>query len=284
MKKGAFIFLLLNIASIVCSAQAFIDNPDYIYGVGVSENEYSADSLAMLSLSRAIYTDVVNESTYNVSEFDDKFSEKFTKSVSLNSSIRVDCAKKYVERQFDEYSVYYYINKTDYTEKHLNAYSKYINEASEYEHSKDPHSINLTLGSLYLAYEEVNNPLLNIFCKESNAYREFAVSEIKRVYDCSGLILSIRKTFSDRWVEVREENKKSLPGFEYRDVNGRWKTPSFFYDEDKNDYTGDRAKYKWALIDSFDRVYRFTYEKIVGLTLVKINVPEEFCSVKHFVR
>ena len=277
MKKGALSLILLAV-SLACGAQGFLDNPDYIYGVGLSADEYSADSLAMLSLSRAIYTDVVNESTYDMEEEGTKYTEKFSKKVSLKTAIRINGARKLVETTPDgQYEVYYYVNKAEYIERHLGEYAARLNDVSRYENSDSPHAVNYTLGALYMAYEAVDDLMLNILCKESISCKAYVVSEIRRILDYPGYILSARKSFSDNWKEIRDENENPLPGFEYVNENGEWATPKFFYNGDRERCkSSDPSEYKWAFIDLSGTTYRLTFEREVGGRSERIIIPERF--------
>jgi hypothetical protein len=266
------------------NAQAFLDNPDFAYGVGISKNEYSADSVAMLALSDAIYKEVSNESNYTIEENNGVISESYTKSVSLSSSIRIAGAKKLVSVLPDgKYKVYYYINKKEYIGSHLGRYVEYMREFSEYEKSDDPHSVNYMLGSLYMAYSEVDDPTLNILSKESAIYKADAASKIEKIYKDCDIYLSARKANSPGWFMVREENSKSLPGFKCVGNDGKWGSPIAFYDYEQMPCGTDKDTYKWGLINIVGRKYRLTYEREIGDSAVEISVPEKFHYDKYLV-
>ena len=263
-----------------CIAQEFIGNPDYIYGVGYSKKESVADTAALVSLARAISVRVENESVREVEETGRRFSERRFKRTNLSTSIKVDGAKKYVEKRGKEYVVYYYINKQEYIDDHILTLGTGIANADYYESSDDPHAINYILGELYTAYTAVDDALLNALYEKSISYKEYLLSEIRRQYENSCIRLSARKTKSYNWYEVTEENRKPLPGFEYRDMDGRWVSPSIFYDSDRVRCEGNPSEYKWALVrmdaGGDNGNYRLTFEREVDGRNVRVFVPDEF--------
>ena len=268
-------------------AQEFIHNPDYIYGVGYSNRKDAADTAALVSLARAIDVKVTSESVREVEESGRNFTERHFRRTNLTTSIKIEGAKKYVEKQGRNYVVYYYINKEEYIDERLRIYGTCLANIDVYEMSDDPHAINYILGSLYTAYVAMDDALLNALYKESVSYRNYALSELRRRYKEAHILLSVRETKARNFYEVREENEKPLPGFEYEDISGKWVSPSVFYDKDRMVCEGNPSEYKWAVVNmkgrKYNEKYRLTYEKEVAGRSVKISVPEEFYQDRYFI-
>jgi hypothetical protein len=295
-------------------AQDFTPSDSYLYGVGISFSEESADSVAMLSLSRSIYTRVTSESERTVSEVDGKYSDSFVKRTGLSSSIGISGAKKDVSVNGDgQYVVYRYIDKEAYIAEHIDAYSKYMYEGSEYEGTALfdddlKHRKNLVLGSYYKAYEALvdTTGILNIlYGKEKiDFFKKKALERIETIYyngweriyvdhsdgrsSASGY--RIVYPYSGQFVT------EYLYGFEYLD-NGVWKKPVAFYEKEdtnrnfghKDDSIGDK-NYTSAIIayspkvDAYGKYgfleYRWLFEEKVGNMYVRLNVPEWMYKLK----
>ncbi len=279
--------LLLLILPMLCYRQDFLNNPDYIYGVGIAKTEAAADSLAMLSMARAIYTDVTNETSMRVHSDGVKSNRSYDNNVSLKTRIRIVGSKKLVNRiKRKEYEVYRYFNKKEYIDQHLSVYEYKRMEADKLMfaeshiknyRSDNPHNVNLVLGSLYTAYEAVNDTLLNLLYPKSVVLRETLKSEIKTVYDRAK---SIRIwDGGQHGIMAKDNNNNPLPGFEYQNDKGEWVSPTVFKTMDeKQEVTRDDTKKRWAHVEGIvnNTAYHILYEELVDGKYMKIPVPDLF--------
>ena len=287
--KRILVILLLCLAGNACPAQVFIDNPEYIYGVGIAKDESAADTVALASLARAIQVKVINESTYEVSENSRGISRTSRRRTTLTTNLKIEGAQKYVEpARGGKVKVYYYINKFDYVNERIARYERYMHEADTFETSKEPHAINYYLGAIYQAYLEVDDELLNALYGVSRTYRTYAMTRIESAYRHCGYILSVRDN-GERQMMVRDENSRPLPDFEYLSTSGRWTSPRFFLDDIQRP-CDDPQKVMWALIEDMPKVktpgtrmYRIPYEIKTPNGAVKIDVPESFYFERYFI-
>ena len=295
-------------------AQDFIPSDSYLYGVGMSFNEESADSVAMLSLSRSIYTRVTSESERTVSEVDGKYSDSFVKKSGLSSSIGLSGTKKAVSVNSDgQYVVYRYIDKEAYVAERIEAYSGYMQKGRDLEdvesHDEMKHRKNLVLGYYYKAYRSLADTtgMLNLFYGKErvNSLREKALKHIETAYYNgweyiytdptdrldTGSGHRVIRPYSSRFIT------DYLYGFEYRD-NGEWKRPVAFYEKgDKyrdrrydDDSIGEK-NYCRAVIsftpkaDKYGKYgfleYRWLFEEKVNGIYVRIDVPEWMYKLKE---
>lgn len=283
MKKALSLFATLFVW-LCCHAQVFLNNPDYIYGIGVAETESAADSTAMLSLSRAIYTDVTNYSHHEYEESGGKFTETYRNSVSLDTRIRISGAKKWLDVLANgKYRVYYYINTREYIDSRVAKYNEWLGIADSYRNHKEPHAVNYALGSLFCAYIIMDDELLNAIYPESKSNMRNVFEEIQRINRHNEFILS-KRTDERRpnWARIRNEKNYPLPGFEYVNLEGKWVSPAYFLDEDLNSCS-DRGSIRWADIDTRGRLYRLTYEIKVDGRDVKLDVPDRFYYQRNFI-
>lgn len=296
-------------------SQNFIPSDAYLYGVGMSYNEESADSVAMLSLSRSIYTKVTSESERTVSEVDGKYSDSFVKKTGLSSTIGITGAKKDVSIGADgQYVVYRYIDKEAYVSERINRYSDCMHEGSDYEdggafyYDDLKHRKNLALGSYYKAYEALvdTTGILNLlYGKEKVDFlKQKALKSIETIYYNGWEHIYVdpldrRKSASGYRVVYPYSNQlitEYLYAFEYYD-NGEWKKPVAYYEKEdtnynkaiKDDSIGD-TNYTRAMIafspktderGRFDFIeYRWIFEEKVNGMYVQIQVPERFYHLK----
>lgn len=275
MKK---ILLLLSVAllsALQMSAQVFLNSPAYVYGSAVSQDETRADSLALVSLARAVNVRI---------------------SAGPDGKIRMDSPggfdmngiRRYSRRKGRNCEVYYYINKQEYIEDQLKEYNECISTAEFYKESATVHAKNLALGYYYLAWKAASSGVMQSLYPDAEHLATNALELIRDTYNHMGYFLSARNvgaTTPSKIILVRDENAKVLPGFEYKDFNGRWVTPTQFCDHDAEPCT-DIGEAKWAYVDNTDKEFRFRFEILVGGELVKIDVPEEFYylsgRVMHF--
>lgn len=306
MKKVLLIASIL-FGWISAHAQDFAPSDSYLYGVGISFSEESADSTAMLSLSRSIHTRVTSESERIVSEVNGKYSDSFTKRTGLSSSIGISGAKKDVSVNADgQYVVYRYIDKYAYVKERLDRYSEYMELGRKYDGNpfKDTvkHRINLGLGAYYRAYEttvDTTGLFTVLYGKEKvERLRETAIENIRSLYYKNWLEIPVANV--DRYkgdcpyrvvyAYSGQTVTHYLYGFEYFDGKV-WRKPVSFHEENdgmySNPYNDDSVgemQFEAAFIEFTPKMndrrqyempeWRWLFEEKIGNVYVKIDVPE----------
>ena len=270
--------LLILFLPVLCYGQEFLDYPDdYLVGHSIAKTEAAADSLALISLAREFYTDVVSETSSKF--YDDGRSRKqtYSNNVELKTRIRIAGAKKYVNRiRRGEYEVYRYFNKKEYVEERIYSYTHYLNEAERYRNSDYPHRTNLVLGSMYNAYVSLNDTLLSLLYPKSVNLKETLKREIKTTYDLAEHVYLWNSDSHGKM--IKEQNNRPLLGFEYMSKTGEWVVPIVFKEIERQEVTRDDKKKRWACVDNLgsSREYHVLYEELEMGRYVKIVVPEEF--------
>lgn len=284
MKKKLLIVIGMVMALVPVSAQEFIANEDYVYGMGVT------DSAAVMALSTSISVSVKSEIKYSVEEQKKNISEDFSKKVELSTSIIVKNSRQYI----DERGIYYrYINKRAYIEAKKADYDKFSAMAASLDGSGVKHEINRILGCYYLAYESMDEPLIRaVYGNESEMLRNSILDKAKRLY-CGkiyGYLVANEKAPGGYFVKVtggrRDMNEfepANLFGFRYYQ-NGEWKTPKYFYSSiliregkfSNNDNEKIINKYVRIFSDTPYMPYRLTYEMLYNGELMVMPVPEEW--------
>ncbi len=281
-----FRFLLLALfLSVFCYGQDFANRPDYITGYGVAKTEAAADSLAMISLARAIYTDVISETTSKYYDDGKKKRQSYFNNVSLSTRIRIIGAEKQVNRlKRGMYEVYRYFNKQEYINARIMICMEKMCEAERLMAAEDsvknyrsnnPHNVNLVLGSLYTAYVSVNDSLLNFLYPKSVNLKETLKTEIKTVYERAKSIQIWDG--KEHGTMAYERNHYPLPGFEYRKSN-EWVAPTVFKTIETQEVTRDDTKKRWAHVEGIvnNTAYHILYEELVDGKYMKIPVPDLF--------
>lgn len=283
MRVLSFIMaMFLSIA--VCFGQEFLHSTNYIYGYASDFNESKADSLALLSFSKCVHVSVFNNKEYVLNENHNGVSEEYKSNVKISSDVNVSGLKKYVDYNAGVYTVYYYFNKEKYFNEHMSAYDTNIDLAEKYKNSTEPHAKNFVLGYYYLAFEAISDELLWNLYPNMKVLKDGLIKEISEQYNHFGYLLSARnvgKQNPSGVLLIRDENAKTLPGFEYKKSDNSWDIPRSFCDID-----GKECKYnvaKWAYVYTRDSEYRFLFEIKSKHGEIKINVPDEFYSkyLKH---
>lgn len=304
MKKALLIIFIL-FGWIYANAQNFTPSDSYLYGVGISPDEESADSVAMLSLSRSIYTKVTNESKRTVSEENGSYSSSFTKTTGLNSSLGISGAKKDVSINGDgQYVVYRYINKGEYIKDRLRRYAEHMKAGEELSKKQymdsTKHKLNLALGHFYRAYEAVSDTtgLFSLLYGFDNAKSLSSVSlkRIEETYYCQWEDVCANPSdgldnsngFREVYAYSGMFSAKYLYAFEYFD-GAKWSKPVQFYNDRNSfcttydDSIGDESFSKAVVkfIPKFDErgkicilEYRWLFEEKIDGIYCKINVPE----------
>lgn len=255
----------------------------------MNADEAKADSLALIAFAKAVHVTVENISNSSIFEDSNGIERTYNSSVTVISNFDASGLKKYSERHGRIYVVYYYINKREYVENCLNRYNTNIQLAESYENSDRAHAKNLVLGYYYLAYEAAATSLFSVFYPAAEILKIHTLDLIKDRYESMGYFLSARNvgaTRPSKVILVRDENSKTLPGFDYLSFNNEWVAPKYFCDNNAEPCT-DISKAKWAYVDNTNKEFRFRYEVLINNKLVKIHVPEKFYYLrdadgKHF--
>lgn len=287
MKKFFCFVLLAFLPIIACFGQEFLHSSDYVYGFASDFDESKADSMAVISFARCVNLHVHTNTNYSLKETKKGIIEEFENNISIYSNVDISGIQKHVEYKYGRAFVYYYLNKKEFVEKMLLSYDENFKLANYYKESEIPHAKNLMLGYYYLAYEIASNDVFKCFYPNGKILETQVLDLLTDNYRYLGYLLSAHnvgeKNPSGVYL-IRDENSKTLPGFEYMDSHDNWTTPRRFLDERcKNcDYTVA----KWAYIYTYDDEYRFLFEVMTSYGMVKLDVPDEFyntyCEYKHF--
>ena len=278
MKAFSFIVaMFLSVA--VCFGQEFLYSSDYVYGSATDFDESKADSLALISFSRCIQVNVNNSSEYKLNENKNGVTEEYSKNLRINSNVNIRGARKYVENNNGIFTVYYYFNKGKYLKECLDFYNSNMWMANKYKNSNEPHAKNFILGHYYLAFSSVSEELFGQLYYGAESLKTNVLNDIIDCYNHFGYLLSARnvgKTNPSGVLLIRDENEKTIPGFEYKKDDGTWDVPRGFCDSEGEDCGYEDAK--WAYIYTYVNEYRFLFETKTEYGIVKLNVPEEFYS------
>jgi len=273
--KKIFVAIFLGISAL-CYSQDFIDNPDYIYGMG------QTDSAAVASLSMSIGVKVENEVSYNIVEEGKQVTTKFFKNSGMSSSRFLNGIKTY----YDNGIYYRYINKKEYINNKIALCEEYESKADMYDSMQIKHRINLTLGYYYKAYTMLNDALfIALTGNRYDSWKETLKLKAKSIYksgDYGELFLNEKVPNGYGIVTNRSSKSVGMPSclfaFEYLD-SGVWKTPYYFKQFGENsgyNYSSpnDKIYFDKCYINSKTNAisYRYIYEDEYG----KINVPDEW--------
>lgn len=288
----SFIFLL---CCICCYSQDFLGNSDYVYAKGVARTQVDAENAALQSLASKIGIKVTNVSTYSITERNGRITEEYNKNIGTNASMSFgDEVQTYVETDRKNVVVYKYINVKQYVNEHKAAYNKYIAIADSISKNckKIKHSKNLVLGQYYLAYNELNTPLMNAYSDNNYEIKERLLNTAKETYEMDGRYgypTLMKKTDSRGYfVKMTGEITKSVYGIEYlRD--GNWELPFYFYydifsssrEGTDNAFTPEATPRCLLIAQSSDIHIRYLYEIEKEGVLYRLNVPENwyFCDI-----
>ena len=307
--KRTIVTLLLFLFAWSTKSQGFHANDNILYGVGVSYNEESADSVAMLSLSRTIRTRVVNESEHVISENNGSSDDRFKKRTALYSTVEILGAKKHVEIDPDgRYVVYRYIDKERYVGERIEQYSHYmemgnsLNVRVVFDTLK--HRKNLLLGCYYRAYEAVSDTT-GLFSLLYGRERAEVLAGLAMESLMNAYYNGWEYIYVDEQDGMRTEDgarlvhgyssiliTDKLYAFEYFD-GVSWSVPPFLFESAgdyhlnmKSSWSVGEQDYERALIQfspSRDSrgifvplEYRWLFEEKINGVYVKIDVPERF--------
>ncbi len=284
-------------ASLLCSSQDFLYDSNYVYGMGVSDDEQAAEETAMLSLSRALCTKVTNETEQYVTETSAGIEGGFNKNTRLTSNITVEGAKKYTTFEGGKYVVYCFFNKTEYVNTRIEQYAAYFNLVEEAEASNHPHSLNLMLGNLYRAYTCMDTELMMVLCPQTAPMKKHALEKMKKIYGTGGPLTAHQLTWYS--MEVQQDGSPwprffPVAAFEYIH-NGKWEySPSRIkgYREDGSlSIEDDQSLENVVIVYSPLRErgvkyiqYRWLYEEIVNGEIIRIDVPESFYFTERVIQ
>lgn len=279
MKKFFSIFLALLALETTSGAQVFVNNPDYVYGMG------HTDSAAVMSLASTISVRVTSEINYTITESKGKVDEDFIKTMGLASSIDLsDATPFYCD------GVYYrYINKQEYISSRYNDSELYLQQAKQLKGSNIRQELNLVLGNLYLAYHTLDTPLMRAF-EGSRVLRkmENIKDTAKELYDGAmkyyGYLCFDYKRFGGYMVCLAGKYKLGeVYDFEYNCGDG-WKKPFAYYccpsygNEQQVGLYDNTLKIDSCLlkIPSAKALYRIIYKVFEDGVYNKVAVPTEW--------
>ena len=285
--RRLLLFVLL-LCSVVCHAQFFVGNSDYVYAVGKAKTQIEAENAALLSLANTIGIKVTNVSSYTVTENGGKVSENYRKNISTNSSMSFgDEVQTYVEADKKTVTVYKYINKKEYVVKQTKIYNDCLttidslfNERRQIKHSK-----NLILGQYYTAYNALDNPIMDCYSPKNIEIKNKLWNTIRETYMMDGPYgypsLTSRHPSYGYCAVIGGECSHSMYGIEYlRD--GKWELPGYCYysilkDNGTSDcFSADKTP-RVLLYSQTNKIYiRYLYEYEENGMLYKIDVPEKW--------
>lgn len=263
----------------VSYGQDFLTSPDYVYGYASGTKESEADSLALISFAKSVNVRVSVNTIRSLVESYSGVDELYKSDLCISTNVNVSGVKKLVTLQDDIWTVYYYFNKKKYYEDSISEYNSNLEKAESFNSSSNPHAKNFVLGYLYMAYLSVSNELLGMLYPSVKIIKDDLGERIRERYRTMGYLLSARNvglTNPSGILLIRDENAKTLPGFEYLNEEGAWVTPKSFCDSDGNDCGKDNAK--WAYVYNATREYRFLFELESRFGPVVLKIPDNFYS------
>lgn len=295
--RRLLLILVFCIANLFCYSQDFLYDSNYVYGTGVSDDEQTAEETAMLSLSRALCTKVINETERYVTETDAGIKEGFSKNTHLTSNITVEGARKYTTFEGGKYVVYYFFNKTEYINTRTEAYAAHLSLVKAAETSSHPHSLNIMLGNLYRAYTCMDTELMAVLYPQAESMKKHALEKMKKIYETGGPLTAHQLTWHS--MEVQQDGSpwpKFFPvaAFEYIH-NGKWEysssrikgyreNGSMLIEEDQS-LENVVIMYKPSAGCGIKHIqYRWLYEEMIDGEIVRINVPERFYFTEHVIQ
>ena len=286
--RGLLIYLGVMLSLASASAQEFLNNDDYIYGVGAT------DSAAVVALSTSISVSVKSEINYAICERGKSIEESFKKDVNIFSSIVIPNSRQYVG---DNGLYYRYINKTEYIQKKESEYFRYMSAVDEMTGNKTrvrkKHEINLILGNYYLAYCSMSEPLIVALLGSVAVTRsENAMYMAKSVYNSHdyGMPCIYCKEFKSYIIytiggyEIPETAQPTdMFAFEYF-LDGKWVLPVLYSERfpwgSSAHYNTDNdsvpSKMCMVRANSSQLKYRIIYECVNNGTIMKLNVSDEW--------
>jgi hypothetical protein len=287
MKKILLLVIMLG-ATVICHSQVFLNNSEYIYGVGETDDE------ALISLSKSVQVSISSEQTYSVSERRGKIKEEYDKISSVSSSINLVSVSN-CEVINGHY--YRYINKVKYVLDRNEEYFVNIQEIerllSNTTRIREKHEINLILGYYYSAYCAMNDPLAIAFLGHTALDKaNYAKTMAETLYRSRkyGFLSTYWKEPSGYSIDVCSgydipdtAQPADLFGFEYLN-NGKWENAFIYYDSillsegNKSYDDSDETRNKICIVRSSTPVmrYRILYECKEEGRLMKISVPEDW--------
>lgn len=275
--------------SIAAYSQEFLNDDNYAYGVGVADDEHSAYETAMVSLAQSIYTDIRSRTEMSAWEDDGGAGSSYLRDIGLNSDMRIDGAKKYVTFSGGKYVVYCYFNKKKYVDERMTEYGKWMTLADKYlqDYKNDayPRALNYLYGSLYHAYESMDDRLMGVLHPYSKSLKDDVfgrLSEMHRNYFPRPHVLK----GSGVLFPVVLDCERYIPDFEYLNADGEWNTPDGYRKYPPVSHPYHEDKLTPLIFCSGGSAYhgpefRILYEDEVGGRPVRLYVPEKFHFEKY---
>lgn len=281
----SFAILLLTFPAINAYGQQFLENDNsYIYAVGVGKTQSSADEEAILSFSRTLQTKVTSIVTFDAIERNGEVEKTATKNIVLDNSVIAKNVKQLVRLDGDVYTVYRYIDREQYIEERLSLYNDYLDKARRYRETEDAHRLNFIIGAYYLAFQSIDDAIMDIINPDNGILKDYAMREAHREYSNAS-----RLEFMDNGRTLVKCNA-GLPlyGFQYLGRDGQWRLPeTYFIDTDflvEDSRSPENRDYRCCLIKNGGNevMTRKTYEipsSNYGVAI--INVPENWYFYKN---
>lgn len=280
----SFTILLLTFPAINAYGQQFLENDNsYIYAVGVGKTQSSADEEAILSFSRTLQTKVTSIVTFDAIERNGEVEKTATKNIVLDNSVIAKNVKQLVRLDGDVYTVYRYIDREQYIEERLSLYNDYLDKARRYRETEDAHRLNFIIGAYYLAFQSIDDAIMDIINPDNGILKDYAMREAQREYSNAS-----RLEFMDNGRTLVKCNA-GLPlyGFQYLGRDGQWRLPeAYFIDTDflvEDSRSPENRDYRCCLIKNGGKevMTRKTYEiPSSNYGIVIINVPENWYFYK----
>lgn len=281
----SFAILLLTFPAINAYGQQFLENGgSYIYAVGVGKTQSSADEEAILSFSRTLQTKVTSIVTFDAIDRNGEVEKTATKNVVLDNSVIAKNVKQLVKLDGDIYTVYRYIDREQYIEERVSLYNDYLAKARRYRETEDAHRLNFIIGAYYLAFQSIDDAIMDIINPDNGILKDYAMREAQREYSNASRLEFMGNGRS----LVKCNTGLPLYGFQYLGRDGRWKLPeAYFIDTDflaEDSRTPENRNYRCCLIKNGGKevMTRKTYEiPALDYGIAIINVPENWYFYKN---
>lgn len=273
------LLLVLLCLSVVSYGQDFLNNEDYLYAKGMGATQEEADNAALVSFSKTLQSRITSRTEYAISEENGDITRSFSKNISIDNSMVGKNIEQYVEFENGIYTVYRFINKKKYLNDRLTIYNAYLSKAEEYKQCNSSHKINFVLGAYYMAYDTIDDVIMDVLNCDNNAMKNNIFMEAKKTYTffCRLETVENRRNF------IKCNTGKPLYGFQYLTRYGEWRYPeSYFKDENFLVTMSNSPKdeeYRCCMIRNSGAVsiFRKTYEiPLPNNGIGFINVPENW--------
>ena len=234
-------------------------------------------------MKRTLQTKVTSIVTFDAIDRNGEVEKTTTKNIVLDNSVIAKNVKQLVRLDGDVYTVYRYIDREQYIEKRLSLYNDYLDKARRYRETEDAHRLNFIIGAYYLAFQSIDDAIMDIINPDNGILKDYAMREAQREYSNAS-----RLEFMDNGRTLVKCNA-GLPlyGFQYLGRDGQWRLPeAYFIDTDflvEDSRSPENRDYRCCLIKNGGKevMTRKTYEiPSSNYGIVIINVPENWYFYK----